>query len=175
MSENYLDLHSATLRERDCNITLRQALDKYYAQNPDFYKPDQFEDSYNKILFAHDACHIVFGCDTNVVGEAKLEVWTLFATNLDFKTYYDDYVSPLLAAGKNALNGDSVANEGFKEASRIFLTLPNLIQYVLASFSFVKVFLMTRKVNPKWHYYNYHGHLDRSILDIRKEFNIQIL
>jgi hypothetical protein len=168
MSKSYL--------AQDCNITLKEALDQYYAQNPGFYKPDEFEGSSNNILLTHDICHIVFGCDTSIAGETKLEVWTLFATNLGFKTYYDDYLSPLLMAGKDALSGDSVAKEGFKEAIRIFFKPPKSIQqFVSVSFSYIKVFLMTRKVNPKWHYYNYHSHLDRSIAAIRREFNIQVV
>jgi ubiquinone biosynthesis protein Coq4 len=155
MSENYLD--------RDCNLTLQQALDKYYAQNPGFYKPNEFEGNFKKVFFAHDAAHIVFGCDTNIAGEARLEVWTAFATNLRFKKYLDDYVAALTPE-KEVLEG----------VLRLY-TMKTFIKYVLASFSFIKVFFMAKKVNPKWDYYNYQGHLDRSILDIRQEFNIQVI
>jgi ubiquinone biosynthesis protein Coq4 len=160
MLENYLD--------PDCNITLRQALDKYYAQNPGFYKPDQFESSYNNILFAHDVCHIVFGCGTQITEESKLEIWTLLATNLSFKSYYNDYLAPLFTMGKDELK--EVGSFFFT-----FFTLSNLIQYILVIPEFVKIFFAAKKVNPKWDYCNYQVHFDRSISDIRQEFRIQVI
>lgn len=168
MSIKHSDFHSPTFCEQNCNVTLRQALDEYYAQNPDFHNPDQFENGSKNILFPHDVCHIIFGCDTRIAEEFKIEIWTFFATNFSFKIYYDDYLSPLLTMEKNSL----------KEVSGVFLsffTLPNLIQYMLAIPGFAKTFFAARKVNPKWDYYNYQVHLDRSVSDVRQEFNIQVV
>jgi ubiquinone biosynthesis protein Coq4 len=66
MSENYLD--------QDCQFTLQQALDRYYAKNPGFYQPHQLDDNSRKVFFAHDVCHILFGCDTSLKGEAKVDL-----------------------------------------------------------------------------------------------------
>jgi hypothetical protein len=85
MSDNYLD--------RDCDLTLQQALDKYYAKNPDFYQPNQLDDDSRRVFFAHDVCHIIFGCDTSLVGEAKVEQWTIHSTNFSFKEYVDTVLS----------------------------------------------------------------------------------
>jgi ubiquinone biosynthesis protein Coq4 len=151
MSDNYL--------ERDCHITLRQALDNYYAQNPDFYQPNQLDDDSRKVFFAHDVCHIIFGCDTSLVGEAKVEQWTLNSTNFNFKEYVDTVLST--EATRQAVN----------EISPIKL----LLQGILNLLPLIKTYLLARKVKPKWDFYTYSKYLDRSISDIRREFNIQIV
>jgi ubiquinone biosynthesis protein Coq4 len=151
MSENYLD--------RDCHITIQQALDKYYAQNPDFYQPDRLDDDSRKVFFAHDVCHIIFGCDTSLNGEAKIDIWMLNGIDLSFKEYFDDY-----------MNAGSVREALSQVSLRQILS-----QAIFSSISIIKVYFAGKQVNPKWKYYNYHDYLDRSITEIRKEFNIKII
>jgi ubiquinone biosynthesis protein Coq4 len=150
MSDNYLD--------RDCNITLRQALDKYYAQNPDFYQPNQLDDDSRKVFFAHDACHIIFGCDTSLVGEAKVEQWTIHSTNFNFQEYVDTILS----------------TEGTRKAVAEVSLLQMSIQGIMNIFLLIRTYLAAKKVKSKWDFYTYPDYLDRSISEIRQEFNIQI-
>jgi ubiquinone biosynthesis protein Coq4 len=151
MSDNYLD--------RDCNITLRQALDKYYAQNLGFYQPNQLDDDSRKVFYAHDVCHIIFGCDTSLVGEAKVEQWTIHSTNFNFKEYIDTVLS----------------TEATRKAVTEISPIKVLIQGVLNIFPLIKTYLRARKVKPKWDFYTYSKYLDRRISDIRREFNIQVV
>jgi ubiquinone biosynthesis protein Coq4 len=151
MSDNYLD--------RDCNITLRQALDKYYAQNPDFYQPNQLDDDSRKVFFAHDACHIIFGCDTSLVGEAKVEQWMLNSTNFSFQEYVDTVLST------------EATRQAVAEVSLFQIST----QGILNILPLIKTHLTAKKVQPKWDFYTYPDYLDRSISDIRTEFNIQIV
>jgi ubiquinone biosynthesis protein Coq4 len=151
MSENYLN--------RDCNITLREALDKYYAHNPDFYQPHQLDNDSKKVFFAHDVCHIIFGCDTSLDGESKVDIWMLNAIDLKFKEYFDDYM----------------AASTVREALDQIPLKQILLQSIISSISVVKVYFAGRRVQPKWSFYNYQDYLERSILDIRRDFNIQIV
>lgn len=151
MSDNYLD--------RDCDITLRQALDKYYAQNPGFYQPNQLDDDSRKVFYAHDVCHIIFGCDTSLVGEAKVEQWTIHSTNFNFKEYVDTVLS----------------TEATRKAVAEISPIQLLIQGSLSIFPLVKTYLRARKVKPKWDFYAYSKYLDRSISDVRRKFNIQVV
>jgi ubiquinone biosynthesis protein Coq4 len=151
MSENYL--------VQDCDISLKEALDRYYAQNPGFYQPSQLDDDSRKVFFAHDVCHIVFGCDTSLVGEAKVEQWTLNSTNFNFQSYVDTIL------------GTEATRQAVSEISVWQL----FIQGFLNIFPLVKTYVRARQVQPKWDFYNYSGHLDRSIIEIRRAFNIQIV
>jgi ubiquinone biosynthesis protein Coq4 len=151
MSDNYLD--------RDCDITLQQALDKYYAKNPDFYQPNQLDDDSRRVFFAHDVCHIIFGCDTSLVGEAKVEQWTIHSTNFNFKEYVDTVLS----------------TEATREAVAEIPPIQVLTQGVLNIFPLIKTYLRARKVKPKWNFYTYSQYLDRNLVDIREKFNIHII
>jgi ubiquinone biosynthesis protein Coq4 len=151
MSDNYLD--------RDCNITLRQALNKYYLQNPGFYQPNQLDDDSRKVFYAHDVCHIIFGCDTSLAGEAKVEQWMLNSTNFSFQEYVDTVLS----------------TEATRQAVAEVSILQMSIQGIVNIFPLIKTYLAAKKVQPKWSFYTYPDYLDRSISDLRQEFNIQIV
>jgi ubiquinone biosynthesis protein Coq4 len=151
MPENYLD--------RDCHITIQQALDRYYAQNPDFYQPNRLDDDSRKVFFAHDVCHIIFGCDTSLVGEGKVEQWTIHSTNFNFQNYVDTIL------------GTEATRQAVSEISvwQVF------IQGFLNIYPLIKTYFRARQVKPKWDFYNYSAYLDRSIAEIREEFNIEIV
>jgi ubiquinone biosynthesis protein Coq4 len=151
MSDNYL--------VQDCDISLKEALNRYYAQNPGFYQPSQLDDDSRKLFFAHDVCHIVFGCDTSLVGESKLEQWILNSTDLNLKNYADAILS----------------TEATRQAVSEISIWQILTQGFFNIFTLVKTYFWARQVQPKWDFYNYSSHLDRRILDIRKEFNIQVV
>jgi ubiquinone biosynthesis protein Coq4 len=151
MSDNYL--------VQDCDISLKEALDRYYAQNPGFYQPSQLDDDSRKVFFAHDVCHIVFGCDTSLVGEGKVEQWTIHSTNFNFQSYVDTIL------------GTEATRQAVSEISVWQL----FIQGFFNIFPLIKTYLRARQVQPKWDFYDYDGHLDRPISDIRKEFNIQVV
>jgi ubiquinone biosynthesis protein Coq4 len=151
MSENYL--------VQDCDISLKDALDQYYAQNPGFYQPSQLDDDSRKVFFAHDVCHIIFGCDTSLVGEAKVEQWTIHSTNFNFKEYVDTVLS----------------TEATRQAVSEISPFQTLGAFIFNIFPLIKTYLRARKVSPKWGFYNYPNYFDHRISDIRREFNIQIV
>jgi ubiquinone biosynthesis protein Coq4 len=155
MSENYL--------VQDCDISLKEALDRYYDRNPGFYQPSQLDDNSRKVFFAHDVCHIIFGCDTSLVGEAKVEQWTIHSTNFNLKEYIDSMI------------GTEAILQAASDIYIVQLTVQLILNTILSITTLAKIYLRAKKVKPKWDFYNYCGYLDRSIADIRKEFNIQIV
>jgi ubiquinone biosynthesis protein Coq4 len=155
MSDNYL--------VQDCDISLKQALDRYYAQNPDFYQPSQLDDDSRKVFFAHDVCHIIFGCDTSFVGEAKVEQWTIHSTNFNLKEYFDSMI------------GTEALLQAASDIYILYLTVQLLLNTLLNIPTLAKIYLRAKKVKPKWDCYNYRSYLDRRIIDIRREFNIQVI
>ncbi len=151
MSENYL--------VQDCDISLKEALDRYYAQNPGFYQPNKLDDDFRKIFFAHDVCHIIFGCDTSLVGEAKVEQWTIHSTDFNLKEYVDTIL------------GTEATLPGASEIPILQITVQGILNIPVL----IKIYLRAKRVKTKWNFYNYSIYLDRSIGEIRKEFNIEII
>jgi ubiquinone biosynthesis protein Coq4 len=151
MSDNYLD--------RDCNITIRQAIDIFYAQNPNFYQPKQLDDDSRAVFFASDVCHIIFGCDTSLNGAFKIDTWVLNAIDLSLKEYYELYTS--VVSVRVAMNQIS--------------PLQVFFQAILSVFSIVRVYFAGKRVKPKWRFFDYEDYLDLQIMDVRKEFNINVI
>ena len=69
----------ATLRylEQESGQTRREGLDEYYGSDPSLLAPRALPDAARRSLLAHDAAHVVFGCDTSARGEIVLSRWTL--------------------------------------------------------------------------------------------------
>ena len=61
-------------------ITLQDALRKHYLLNPQFTVWSQYKsDNAKKLVKAHDISHLVFGCDTSLLGEMRVQLWAKFA------------------------------------------------------------------------------------------------
>ena len=51
--------------------SLREGLAEYYSSDPALLAPTSVSDEIASRLRAHDAAHVVFGCDTSVRGEVS--------------------------------------------------------------------------------------------------------
>jgi ubiquinone biosynthesis protein Coq4 len=61
------------------NLTLKEALDEHYRVNPTFTRYDEFEREKSQILMrAHDMSHVIFGCDTHLLGEMRVQTWVSY-------------------------------------------------------------------------------------------------
>ena len=53
---------------QDSGQTLREGLAEYYAGDPELLRAEQISRGMRPGLLAHDAAHVVFGCDTTARG-----------------------------------------------------------------------------------------------------------
>jgi ubiquinone biosynthesis protein Coq4 len=53
--------------------TLQEGLEEYYIINSDFTHPSTQPEDFAKILLAHDASHVIYGCDTDMYDELNFE------------------------------------------------------------------------------------------------------
>ena len=61
-------------------MTLEDALRRHYPLNPQFTVWSQCKsDNAKKLVKAHDIIHLVFGCDTSLLGEMRVQLWAKFA------------------------------------------------------------------------------------------------
>lgn len=62
------------------HLTLQEALDIHYALNPQFTHWHKYHSEVaQKLVKAHDISHLVFGCDTQLLGEMQVQLWAKFA------------------------------------------------------------------------------------------------
>jgi hypothetical protein len=74
--------------------TLREGLAEYYALNPQVTLPETQPSEFAKILLAHDAGHVIYGCDTGMYDELKILPLFWWTSECTFGTYLKMKDSP---------------------------------------------------------------------------------
>jgi ubiquinone biosynthesis protein Coq4 len=60
-------------------LTLGEALRRHYLLNPQFTVwSDYHSEIAKKLVKAHDISHLIFGCDTSLLGEMRVQLWAKF-------------------------------------------------------------------------------------------------
>ena len=73
---SYKDLYSASAN----HLPLGTALDLHYQFNPQFTRWNRYVTAEARSLVkAHDISHLIFGCDTGLLGEMQVQLWSKFA------------------------------------------------------------------------------------------------
>ena len=147
----------------NCQLTLREGLDELYRHNPEVASISRAK---GKIFTDHDLTHVIFGCDTSIVGEIMLKPWILFGCNIsmaELRMYADDPdVQKLNKEGRALLGG-------------MVLGSLKLVFYYLPQFFWIW-YTHVRKMSRKWPHSTLTDEMMNSRLcDLRTEFNISVL
>lgn len=146
-------------RRANSKQTLREALDEFHrdASEP-LMREGELEDRQRDGLRAHDAAHVVFGCDTSVVGEIVLARWSIFGSS---------GVLPLYMDGLRRRQTRALAVQAIRKLRPLSIALGIRDGFRAAW----RAFQMTRR----WPILGYAEHLDQPLDELRREFNIRIL
>jgi hypothetical protein len=72
----YDDLYSTA----SDHLSLQEALEIHYDLNPQFTHWHKYHSEIaQKLVKAHDISHLIFGCDTGLLGEMRVQLWAKFA------------------------------------------------------------------------------------------------
>lgn len=104
---------------------------------------------------AHDAVHVVFGCDTSMEDEALSHFVMFLATDVKISD-----------VKKVAKSTEHKAVVGEHSKSQIFTVLLG------APVDLINVLRLVRKMHKKWSWFGYEKYLDLQIKEIRNEFGI---
>lgn len=148
----------AQFQEQGCQLTLREALAEFYCVNSQMFSVPEPETKWTELLVHHDVGHVFFGVNTSILDESAGDYWTLFATDLSFKEYLEYASSP---EGKKVIKSIGFMNI-FKS---LILGLPLLF----------RTYLNSRKMTRKWKTKDYDKYMDIPLVEIRKEYNLNIL
>ena len=142
-------------------LTLNEALRNHYLLNPQFTIWSEYKSEVaQKLVRAHDISHIIFGCDTSLLGEMRVQLWAKFG----------------------------VQSFGFKESwryakdkeAKVLLKNPvgywSMFVFFLKNFDEVfKVRSNAKSMTKRWVYFNEHSFMAMTVHDIRKQFGIQVI
>ncbi|MEO1517695.1 MAG: hypothetical protein AAFV95_21905 [Bacteroidota bacterium] len=143
--------------QTDNNITLRQALEKFYQENAHklSHNKNGVSSEAKTFFLSHDIAHVLFACDTTLFGEGAVKIWTIFGTTLGFWKHI----------------------RGYQEADALELSKDFGLGHVLANvFAFLvaipRLIIRAKRMNKPWPWAGFEPYLDRPLSEIREEFNI---
>ena len=147
--------------------TLQQGLEEYYEINSSITDPRELPPEFAQILLAHDISHVVLGCDTNMYDEIKLLPLSFWTSDFKFGDYIRTRKDPKIRPAIDIMYEDLIEQHGVLWLySSILLVLPRLLPEI------VIIWLKTRNRKKYYPFLNYQSLLDRSLFDIRTEFDL---
>jgi hypothetical protein len=143
--------------------TLREGLAEYYALNPHITDPATQPSDFARILRAHDVGHVIYGCDTGMFDELKILPLFWRTSECTFQTYLKMKDSPAV---------DVMYEDMIKEKGTLWLywsilkVLPGVI------LELIPIWFKTRNRQKLLPFLEFEPLLDRSLLEIRQEYNL---
>lgn len=151
----YLNKHSSQ--------TLREGLVEYYALNPHVTEPATQPPDFAQILRAHDVGHVIYGCDTGMHDELKILPLFWWTSECTFQTYLMMKDSPAV----NVMYKDMLQEKGTIWLYKaVFRVLPGVI------LELIPIWFKTRNRQKRLPFLEFEALLDRSLLNIRQEFDL---
>jgi ubiquinone biosynthesis protein Coq4 len=163
-------MNKTRCRYQDTNaeMTLREGVEDYYRANPHLLLPSNCSADAARFFRNHDFIHVVFGCATSFLDEARADWWTIFGSDAGLLGYFRHAAKGAIRelyrdAKKKATPEDRRRmRDEIKRDARAALATP------------LAIFRRTRKMAGKWPWEGAQRYLDQPLKNIRRDFNIQI-
>ena len=140
------------------NLTLDRAFKIHYEINPQLTPwYDCKSRILNKMMRSHDITHIIYGCNTTLLGEMQVQFWNNFGSEVPKNP--KDFISAIM-----------------DKETRAVITPVGLFPFFLTHLHEIcKVQKLAKLMSKKWIFFDEERYMNTTIGDIRKEFNIVIL
>ncbi|WP_242025713.1 hypothetical protein [Leptolyngbya sp. FACHB-36] len=149
--------------DRTSTQTLQEGLKEYYASNPHLTPPETQPSEFAKILLAHDVGHVIYGCDTGMYDEAKILPLFWWTSECTFQRFREMRNTPAV----DVMYDDMIKEKGVLWLYSEFIkVIPPLIPELIS------IWLKTRKRSKRVPFLEFEPLLDRTLLDIRQEFDL---
>jgi len=143
---------------QDTSLSLREGLAEYYSSDPGLLAPSDISEDMAIGLRAHDASHVVFGCDTSVRGEVALARWSLFGAK---------GAATLYLSGIRSRETRFLFSDFFRK-----LRVSNIPH---AAVDGLRALIRSFRMKTSWPSLKWEQYLDRPLADIRREFGIRVV
>jgi hypothetical protein len=147
--------------------TLGEGLEEYYEFHPHLTNPKELPPEFAKILMAHDASHIIYGCDIGMYDELKLLPLTWWTSDYKFRDHLRALKDPTIGPAVKRMYDDMVKQHGLLWLyGSIFFVLPPLLPEL------IKMWFKNHKRQRFVPFLNFEPLLARPLLEIRQEFDL---
>lgn len=143
--------------------TLREGLEEYYRFNAHITPPETQPPEFAQILQAHDVGHVIYGCDTSMYDELKILPLFWWTSECTFQQFHKMRNTPAV----DVMYDDLIQEKGVLWLyGSILKVLPRLIPELII------IWFRTRQRHHRLPFLEFEPLLDRSLLDIRQEFDL---
>lgn len=143
--------------------TLREGLAEYYALNPNVTPHETQPPEFARILLAHDVGHVIYGCDTGMYDELKILPLFWWTSECTFQRFREMRNTPAV----DVMYADMIREKGeLWLYGAILKVLPPLLPELCL------LWFKTRNRRNRVPFLEFHPLLDRSLLDIRQEYDL---
>jgi|TARA_B100001939_G_scaffold33098_1_gene25729 hypothetical protein len=150
-------------QKQDSLQTLEQGIEEFYAINPAFKEILEIDSPNTKVFKEHDYTHVLFGLGTSIEEESLLDTYTIWGTKFKWGPIIDFYRDPDYSKFIKSLVGKY---GGWWSIFKIYVSL---ITFKL------KIFRLCMKMTKRWDYHTPENYLNKTLKEIREEFNIKLL
>ena len=151
-------LRTFAYEDQESLQSLREGLEEYYASDSGLLSPENVSEEVRLGLRAHDAAHVVFGCDTSVRGEVTLARWSL----LGAAGAIPIYLRGLREKETRFLFGD-------------FFRKIRPLSLLVAALDGARALLRSFRMRRRWPLLDWESYADRPLAEIRTEFGIRVV
>ena len=149
--------------DKNSTQTLQEGLEEYYALNPHLTPPDTQPLEFAKILLAHDIGHVIYGCDTGMYDELKILPLFWWTSECTFQRFREMRNTPAV----EIMYDDMIKEKGVLWLyGAVLKVLPPLLPELIS------IWFKTRQRKNRVPFLQFEPLLDRSLLDIRQEFDL---
>lgn len=148
--------HPFRFLEQGSAQTLREGMAEFAAAHPDLLAPDEPELA--RFFYAHDACHVLFGLTTFLDDEALADVWTMLATDIPVRRYFDYLKYPELRALVVDIGVGKALWGALRAAPRMW-----------------RAWRISRRMRERWPFLGYGQHMDTPLAELRARFGVRVV
>jgi hypothetical protein len=141
----------------DSSVTLAEGLSEYYASREGLVSGRGVSPAAAEFFRCHDAAHVVFACDTTLLNEMVVKIWSFFGTTGGFGLLRD-YRLPESQEIYETLVWSDIA--------RVSLRAVVLVPLVI---------VRARRMRKRWPWSEFGGYLSVPLAEIRREFGIELV
>jgi hypothetical protein len=143
---------------QESQMTLREGLAEYFRWSGELMDRAELPPDLGLGLRSHDVAHVVFGCDTTLLGEVVLARWSLFGVTGSIRPY-------LIGLRRRETRGL------FRDAYAAFrpAMLWQLVKFATAAV------VRSLRMRERWPFEDHLPYLDQPLCEIRERFGIRVL
>jgi len=150
-------------QKQDSLQTLEEGLEEFYSINPAFKELLEIDSPNTKVFKQHDYTHVLFGMGTSMMEESLLDTYVIWGTKFNWGSIIDFYRDPDYSQFIKSLIGKY---GGYWSIFKIYMKLMPIK---------FKIFRLCKKMTKRWNYHTPENYLNKTLKDIRQEFNIKLL